>query len=107
MNDNNYNPNEIESKWYKKWECSGVFDSIPNKQKAFTITMPPPNVTGVLHMGHILNNTIQDAFIRYARMKNGTINIIFCSYFFAAIIVCISSSTSIFRLISAAVAFIM
>lgn len=56
MNDNNYNPNEIESKWYKKWECSGVFDSIPNKQKAFTITMPPPNVTGVLHMGHILNN---------------------------------------------------
>lgn len=64
MNDNNYNPNEIESKWYKKWECSGVFDSIPNKQKAFTITMPPPNVTGVLHMGHILNNTIQDAFIR-------------------------------------------
>lgn len=70
MNDNNYNPNEIESKWYKKWECSGVFDSIPNKQKAFTITMPPPNVTGVLHMGHILNNTIQDAFIRYARMKN-------------------------------------
>ena len=38
MNDNNYNPNEIESKWYKKWECSGVFDSIPNKQKAFTIT---------------------------------------------------------------------
>lgn len=41
MNDNNYNPNEIESKWYKKWECSGVFDSIPNKQKAFTITMPP------------------------------------------------------------------
>lgn len=68
--DDSYKPNEIESKWYKKWEDSGVFDSIPNEKKAFTITMPPPNVTGVLHMGHILNNTIQDAFIRYARMKD-------------------------------------
>lgn len=60
----------IEAKWYGHWEEQGFFNSNPNlKKEAFTILMPPPNVTGVLHMGHILNNTIQDIVARRARMK--------------------------------------
>ncbi|MGL4632050.1 MAG: class I tRNA ligase family protein, partial [Leadbetterella sp.] len=64
-----YNPKEIEDKWYAYWEKHKVFSSKPNPDKEpYTIVIPPPNVTGVLHMGHMLNNTIQDVLIRRARM---------------------------------------
>ncbi len=65
-----YSPKEVESKWYRHWEQSGFFHAEANaKRKPYTIVIPPPNITGVLHMGHILNNTLQDAFIRYKRMR--------------------------------------
>ena len=59
----------IESKWYKYWQKNGYFRSKPDKRKPYTIVIPPPNVTGVLHMGHMLNNSLQDIIIRRARMK--------------------------------------
>ncbi len=62
-----YSPNEIEEKWYQKWEDVGLFKSQPDDREAFTVLIPPPNVTGILHMGHMLNNTIQDVLIRKAR----------------------------------------
>ncbi len=65
----NYNPIEIEDKWYKYWNENGFFKSTPDNREPYTIVIPPPNVTGVLHMGHILNNTIQDVLIRKARME--------------------------------------
>ncbi len=64
-----YNPEGIESKWYNYWMENRFFESKPNDQEPFTILIPPPNVTGVLHMGHMLNNTIQDVLIRRARMQ--------------------------------------
>ena len=65
-----YNPGEVEDKWYKYWMDHGFFHSEPNPQKEpYCIVIPPPNVTGVLHMGHMLNNTIQDILIRKARME--------------------------------------
>ncbi len=65
-----YNPLQIESKWYAHWEKKGYFYAKVNPdKKPYTIVIPPPNVTGVLHMGHMLNNTIQDILIRRARMK--------------------------------------
>ncbi len=65
-----YNPKEIEDKWYAYWEENKFFKSTPNPEKEpYTIVIPPPNVTGVLHMGHMLNNTIQDVLIRKARME--------------------------------------
>lgn len=65
-----YNPSEVESKWYKFWMENGFFHAKPNPAKeAYTIVIPPPNVTGVLHMGHMLNNTIQDVLVRKARME--------------------------------------
>ncbi|MEI6695488.1 MAG: valine--tRNA ligase [Bacteroidota bacterium] len=64
-----YNPQETENKWYAYWMGKGLFRSIPNEKPPYTIVIPPPNVTGVLHMGHMLNNTIQDVIIRRARMK--------------------------------------
>ena len=65
-----YIPKEIEDKWYAYWEKNKFFKSTPNKDKEpYTIVIPPPNVTGVLHMGHMLNNTIQDVLIRKARME--------------------------------------
>lgn len=64
-----YNPKEAEDKWYKFWMENGFFRSMPDKREPYTIVMPPPNVTGVLHMGHMLNNTIQDVLIRRARMQ--------------------------------------
>ncbi len=65
-----YNPAEVEDKWYKYWLDHGFFKSSPdNNKEPYTIVIPPPNVTGVLHMGHMLNNTIQDILIRRARMK--------------------------------------
>ena len=64
-----YTPIDIESKWYKEWEQKGYFKAaIDNQKVPYTIVIPPPNVTGVLHMGHVLNNTIQDVVIRYKRM---------------------------------------
>lgn len=65
-----YSPAEVESKWYQFWLEKGFFHAQPNpEKKPFTIVIPPPNVTGVLHMGHMLNNTIQDVLIRKARME--------------------------------------
>ncbi|MGM9760659.1 MAG: valine--tRNA ligase, partial [Parabacteroides sp.] len=63
-----YNPAEVEGKWYQYWLDHGYFKSKPDGREPYTIVIPPPNVTGVLHMGHMLNNTIQDILIRRARM---------------------------------------
>lgn len=64
-----YAPSDIENKWYSQWMEKGFFHSEPDEREPFTIVIPPPNVTGVLHMGHTLNNTIQDLLIRRARMQ--------------------------------------
>ncbi len=64
-----YDPKIAEDKWYKHWLEKGYFSSTPDEREPFTIVIPPPNVTGVLHMGHMLNNTIQDVLIRRARMQ--------------------------------------
>ncbi|MDZ4840258.1 MAG: valine--tRNA ligase [Bacteroidota bacterium] len=64
-----YDPETIENKWYAQWLDKGYFKSSPDERTPFTILMPPPNVTGVLHMGHALNHTIQDVLIRQERMK--------------------------------------
>lgn len=64
-----YNPAEVEDKWYKYWMENKLFHSEPDEREPFTIVIPPPNVTGVLHMGHMLNNTIQDVLVRRARMQ--------------------------------------
>ena len=63
-----YNPAEVEDKWYQYWLENGFFKSKPDGREPYTIVIPPPNVTGVLHMGHMLNNTIQDILVRRARM---------------------------------------
>ncbi len=63
-----YSPDEIEARWYQYWLDNGLFKSKPDGRKPFTVVIPPPNVTGVLHMGHMLNNTIQDILVRRARM---------------------------------------
>lgn len=63
-----YNPANIESKWYQYWLDHGFFKSEPDNREPYTIVIPPPNVTGVLHMGHMLNNSIQDVLVRRARM---------------------------------------
>ncbi|MFN4082964.1 MAG: valine--tRNA ligase [Bacteroidia bacterium] len=65
-----YNPAGIEEKWYQYWIQNDFFSSKPDNREPYTIVIPPPNVTGVLHMGHMLNNTIQDVLIRKARMQN-------------------------------------
>ena len=65
-----YDPKVAEDKWYKYWEKNEIFHSeIDESKESYTIVIPPPNVTGMLHLGHILNNTLQDVFIRYKRMK--------------------------------------
>jgi valyl-tRNA synthetase len=64
-----YEPQEIEKKWYKYWLDNNLFHSEPDEREPYTIVIPPPNVTGILHMGHILNNTIQDVLVRRARMQ--------------------------------------
>ena len=64
-----YNPQETEQKWYKFWLENKFFHSEPNEKPPYTIVIPPPNVTGILHMGHMLNNTIQDVLVRRARMQ--------------------------------------
>lgn len=63
----NYNPGEIETKWYNHWLEKGYFKSVPDERKPFTVVIPPPNVTGVLHMGHTLNETVQDILVRRSR----------------------------------------
>ncbi|MEX0646780.1 MAG: valine--tRNA ligase [Balneolaceae bacterium] len=63
-----YNPSDTEAKWYSYWEEQKYFHSKPDQRDPFTVVIPPPNVTGVLHMGHMLNNTIQDVLVRRARM---------------------------------------
>ena len=64
-----YDPSEVEGKWYKYWEDHKLFRSVPDAREPYTIVIPPPNVTGVLHMGHMLNNTIQDILTRRARLE--------------------------------------
>ena len=65
-----YSPTDVEAKWYQRWQEQGFFNARPNPKKApYTVVIPPPNVTGVLHMGHMLNNTIQDVLVRRARMQ--------------------------------------
>lgn len=63
-----YDPSKTEQKWYNYWEENQCFHSTPDDREPFTVVIPPPNVTGVLHMGHMLNNTIQDVLVRRARM---------------------------------------
>jgi valyl-tRNA synthetase len=65
----NYIPATVEEKWYKHWLSKGYFKSVPDERPAFTVVIPPPNVTGVLHMGHTLNETVQDILVRKARMN--------------------------------------
>ena len=68
-----YNPSDIETRWYEHWEKSGYFKSTPDDRESYTILIPPPNVTGVLHMGHMLNNTIQDILARRARQEGKSV----------------------------------
>lgn len=63
-----YEPGKAENKWYSHWMKQNYFHSVPDHREAYTVVIPPPNVTGVLHMGHMLNNTIQDVLVRRARM---------------------------------------
>jgi valyl-tRNA synthetase len=65
----NFEPATIEDKWYQHWMDKGYFSSTPDERPAFTVVIPPPNVTGVLHMGHTLNETVQDVLVRKARMS--------------------------------------
>src|SRR5437868_8948 len=65
-----YNPKETESKWLAVWKDSNIFHAVMRPdRKPFTVVIPPPNITGILHMGHALNNTLQDILIRYKRMN--------------------------------------
>ena len=74
----NYSPKEVESKWYEYWNAHKLFSSKPDSREPYTIVIPPPNVTGVLHMGHMLNNTIQDILIRKARLDGK--NALYCAF---------------------------
>ncbi|RYF86249.1 MAG: valine--tRNA ligase, partial [Chitinophagaceae bacterium] len=65
----NYTPETVEDKWYQYWLDKGYFTSTPDNRPAYTVVIPPPNVTGVLHMGHTLNETVQDVLVRHARMS--------------------------------------
>jgi len=67
--DSKYNPTEIEARWYQYWLDNKLFHSEPDGREPFTVVIPPPNVTGVLHMGHVLNETIQDILVRRARLE--------------------------------------
>src|SRR3972149_6256041 len=65
-----YNPKHVEKHWYQFWQSKGYFKASSNtKKKPYTIVIPPPNITGILHMGHALNNTLQDIIARYKRMN--------------------------------------
>src|SRR5829696_4049462 len=65
----NFEPQAVEEKWYNHWLDKGYFSSTPDERPSFTVVIPPPNVTGVLHMGHTLNETVQDVLVRKARMS--------------------------------------
>lgn len=65
----NYVARDVEDQWYAHWLKQNYFNSKANDAEAYTIVMPPPNVTGVLHMGHALNNTVQDILIRFAKLQ--------------------------------------
>ena len=65
---NKYDPSQVEDKWYAYWLENKFFHSEPDSREPYVIVIPPPNVTGVLHMGHMMNNTLQDVLIRRARM---------------------------------------
>ncbi|MEZ5015851.1 MAG: valine--tRNA ligase [Flavipsychrobacter sp.] len=65
----NFQHNAAEEKWYKHWNDSGYFTSVPDERPSYTVVIPPPNVTGVLHMGHALNDTVQDILVRRAKMQ--------------------------------------
>ena len=64
-----YSPAQVEGKWYQYWMDNRLFSSKPDGREPYTVVIPPPNVTGVLHMGHVLNETIQDILVRRARME--------------------------------------
>lgn len=64
-----YNPQQAEQKWYQYWQENKFFHSEPDEREPYTVVIPPPNVTGILHMGHMLNNTLQDVLVRRARMR--------------------------------------
>ena len=64
-----FTPKDVEQKWYDYWTANNYFHSTPDSREPYTIVIPPPNVTGVLHMGHLMNNTLQDVLIRRARMR--------------------------------------
>ena len=66
-----YNPADVEGKWYQYWLDNKLFSSKPDGREPYTVVIPPPNVTGVLHMGHMLNNTIQDILVRGSRHPAG------------------------------------
>ena len=68
ITEKSYKPKEVELKWLERWKINNKFSSNPNDKVSYTIVIPPPNVTGILHMGHMLNNTIQDILIRKARL---------------------------------------
>ena len=65
----NFEPGAVEEKWYQHWLAKAYFKSTPDERRPFTVVIPPPNVTGVLHMGHTLNETVQDILVRKARMS--------------------------------------
>src|SRR3712207_8072148 len=69
MLDKTYSPAEMEARLYEQWEAAGAFKPGAPKAKPYTIVIPPPNVTGSLHMGHALNNTLQDVLVRFERMR--------------------------------------
>ena len=73
-----YEPQRIEDHWYAYWMKNGFFHSVPDNREPYTIVIPPPNVTGVLHMGHMLNNTIQDVLIRRARLMGKNASRFYC-----------------------------
>lgn len=67
--DKSYSPSDSEQRWYQTWQDLGIYGSAPSSKEAYSIVMPPPNVTGILHFGHVLNNTLQDIYIRWARIQ--------------------------------------
>jgi valyl-tRNA synthetase len=67
--DKSYSPTDSEQRWYQTWQDQGIYRSTPSSKDAYSIVMPPPNVTGILHFGHVLNNTLQDIYIRWARLQ--------------------------------------
>ena len=68
--DKTYDPDQVEEKWYDKWEKEGYFKpELAENKEAYSIMMPPPNITGQLHLGHALDNTLQDIYTRYKRMQ--------------------------------------